>query len=797
MLQQSAILCLSLASLGGAPQGKPGTPPTFRMDKTLFSLSSSDVGRAVPTPGPKWTYGKTAKSSWGRWIAAIELSPKQCGRWTAADAVSQAKRLRGAGFDLVLGWIDGESLAPDAAKARWANYGPSDPAVPAFYRQWIETTGLGFAASQRGCWLAPRASAKPGGAVSPGPCFYEPGSVEYTVRKVRAYRAQLGNLCAAKGGPGLVAWWMQNGSWRNFYYGTKTDQVVLNAYGPTAAENFRAYLRTIYKDDLLRFRTEAGLKIRSWDDVRVPVFADRKERPLVFYLWCRFLEWSRTEAVHGLVKRAGLTNLISRGTWCDAFWGSGAAGGLNPHETADHADVVNVELTAAAGPRYAAMAAMDAVTRRFPRKMALAVLTNPSLNADVPAFHRRMAEVLGRVHNLRGILVTADAGPLSDELSRAVGWWNAFGEHQSALLKGAETVPARIASYAARPNLYLDAVCPPTLRRTNILDDRSRLWTWHFLPLVQSGLAVHCLGPAQVEAGWLKDYRLLYCLIGPHNTAECISRIRKFWDDERFVLAAYDALSGEIDRTTWEPLKHIFRCEPWRLYRRKPLFDRPGEITKPMGYYTITLAHITLPKVGTRVPFYNGLMTLQPLHGMKVYATYKGAPCIVGSTKSLFVGADLATDLAMAVDRRYKDASHPGQWSCPSAGAADWAALRRVLLGFVDYSHTNPPVRVLRGDEPAFDVHASTLVKQPGVHRLVFLANYAPTDQDCTLIVPATDEELVWDLLEGKALVSPSPLKYKVRIRANGVKILLAAKDELLRQAIARQKQIGPVPGMK
>lgn len=797
MLRHSAILCVIVAELFGSARGSTAAAPAFRLNRTLFSLTSSDITKAAPTPGPTWAYGKTAKAGWGRWIAAIEVLPNQCAAWDNRTVGSRVAELRDAGFDLVLGAIDGESLAKGAPQAKWVHYGPADPAVPSFYRRWVETTGLGFVASQRGCWLAPRATAKPGGAASQGPCFYEPGSVEHIVRKVRAYGSQLGDMCAAKGGPGLVAWWMQGPVWHNLYYGPRTGQVVMNAYGPTAADNFQAYLRTVYKDDLLRFRTEAGLKIRRWDEVKVPSFVDRKDRPIVFYLWCRFLEWSRAEAVHGLVKRAGLTNLISRGTWSDAFSGAGAARGLNPHETAERAGVVNVELTAAPGPRYAAMAAMDAVTRRFRGKMALATLTNPSLNQDVPALHRRMAEALGRVHNLRGMLVTAEAGPLSPALRRAVRWWNTFGEQQADLLRGAETVKARIASYAARPSLYLHPVCEPAVRRTNILDDRSRLWTWHFVPLVQSGLAVHCLGPDQIEAGWLKDYRLLYCLLGPHNTAECIQRIQKFWDDERFVMAAYDALSGEIDRTTWEPLKHIFRCEPWRLYPRKPLFDRPGEMAKPMGYYTITLAHVFLPKVGTRIPFYNGIMTLQPLHGMKVYATYKGAPCIVGSTKSLFVGADLATDLAMAISRRYKDKANPGQWSCPSAPEADWAALRRVLLGFVDYAHTNPPVRVLRGDAPAFDVHSCALVKEPGVHRLVFLTNYGTADQDCTIIVPTTDEELVWDLLDAKALSSSAPLKYNVRVPGRGVKILLVAKDDLIRDAAGRQKRIGPMPGMK
>jgi len=803
--------------------------------KSIDQVTDADIQKVTPYPGQEWQVLKGEKKDFGNWLSVYQLEAAYHDCWDPVRSPEDFKTFEHMGVDAITAHIDGSGNGSYAPRPLYIQK-PED--VGLMHPRWVLQTGRGIIpammspaanASDGLVFYTPTYDARRQSDAWCSNCYSSPRTIEDYIARLRGNMNALRELATWNGKP-LVMFLKEEGKW--MYPKVRDDGTIQwGCYCSYCVDGYRKFLKkrfvTIKElNQAIQMKSVtipmAGyspvehptpavkMKYQSFDEVLPPPFEMRFQMPVLFHYWMQYREWVRLEVIDKLVRRCGALNVQCDSTFQLGMWYHGVESGYNPHLGAMANDIVNVDMTDGSlwGVTIGVAATVDAVLREHPEKRALALWGGypPEEGIHPTLFHRRIAEMFGHVTSLRGSMFfwwdlpgyNKMAGEATyhnqmryyPEMADAYAWWAAFGENQAELIAGMKTAMPGIASYWARTQTAFETQFPPHMRRSWIFTERSKFWNWNFLAFWLDQNPVHCLFPEQVEAGAANNYKVLYTLYGPRNTDAALDKIKTFYAAGGFVYGAYDALTMNISGSRMDVFKAVFGCEPAPGgVVAKPIYNLPGDFDAPKGYYEITRAHPALPPVGTRIPFMSGIQVVKPLADAEVYATYEGKPCIVGTARSLFVGTDIAVDLATMLPPDLRPATdEPGIISAKGTTGKGYQNAVKVLTGFASYAGVRRPVTVTRAGETGLNVIVG-LLEKPGA-RLITLTENQGKEGTYEMSVEAGVGEKVWDLTRAKALEKGTSGNYRLNLDGYDWRLILVADEKTVAAATRKQEEV-------
>ena len=679
-----------------------------------------------------------------------------------------------------------------------------------FRREWVERTGGSLAPvtfihkSEDG----PDGYVSPGGSERLGPgwyelCFSSPRTAEWTARKIRTMQHHLRPVLPKWRGKDAVLWCKEVLTWLYPYYDErgKGPLVLKGCYCEHCVREFRRWLTARY-GEIGALNADIDTELPSFDAITPPTIGERFEKPGLFWLWMKYRDWAYVHTGVALPEELGVVNLDSNGTYAFSSHADGIWRCMDAQLTTEAASVINLHLGDLSGASRMLYAMVDPILRRSPQKAAMGFYGGgPTYYRKDPRFMKRaIAQAVSRVSRVRGMgFMWWDVMPRSREAYRqataryfpevceSLAWWNHFGELQADLLEDAVTPPPEVCVYFPRSSAWFARICPPEVSwRRWIHDRRTWLHSEVFLDFDRGQVPVDCLLPDAVERGDLGRYRVAYVLYGPRNSKRCLSALVEFHRAGGYVFGSHDALTWDMTKESSAAFGQIFQAVPRRKIEGVPGWAKEEEKQALRGVYEIVANHPALPPRGTVLPTFNGMTTVAP-KGARVYATYGGEPCIVGTERSLFVGTDLASDLAM-LRRKEKVASIQGVARDTSR---DEANVLQVLLGFVKHAGVRQPLRITsEGQLPPRGVSAGLLVAEKRRRQLVIVSNSEarPVSLSLQLALPQGFE--LCDLATGSTARRGDDGRPVVTVPEREVKVLLAADADTVSAAVERQRLV-------
>lgn len=778
--------------------------------KSIDEVTDADIRNVTPYPGETWQLLKGPKRDFGKWLSIFQMEASYHDTYDPVRSPVENRCLMHMGVDLLTGHIDGGGSGN--YRDPMALYTLPPEAVNLIVPRWVTETGRGLIPSimtfainftDGQVFYSPTYDGPRQAPFHCQRCYSSPKTIEGNIARLRGNMATLGEL-ATWNGKTLVMFNKEESKWMTPAY-RDDGTVQWGCYCPYCQAGYRKFLAKRF-GTIEQLNAAARMNYKSFEEVLPPPYEMAYQMPVLFHYWMQYREHVRLAVIDDLTRRCGAVNVQCDSTFQFGMWYHGVNGGYNPYLGAVTNDIVNVDLADGSLNAYCIGVAVtvDAVLREHPEKTALVLWGGypPEEGIHPTLFQRRFAEMFGHVTNLRGsmfLYFDTYAPRFSDyhcgprqypEMSDAYAWWAAFGENQADLIAGLKTAMPQIASYWARTQTPFDPRFRPHERMNWITTERSKLWNWNFLAFWLDQYPVHCLFPEQVEVGASANYKALYVLYGPRNTDVALNRIKEFHDAGGYVYGAYDALTRDLQDVRLDVFRSVFGCEPAPGgVEAKPPYLLPNEYPGPQGHYEIVKAHPALPPVGTKIPFMSGLQVVKPLPGVAVYATFKGQPCIVGTSNSLYVGTDIAVDLSLMLPKELRPAIDE-MHIITAAGTdeKDYRNAMRVLTGFATWAGVQRPVTVTKDGHLTGNVIVG-LQEKPGV-RLLTLTENRGIGGAYELALPVNAGDKVWDLTKGQALTKGTNGSYGLNLEGYAWRVILVADDRTVKEASKRQETV-------
>jgi len=799
---------------------------------TALSLVLADTGRAEGAPAfavHRMTWQATEGSSlplmdgapWhvasqrdpGHWLAycASEHPPALDVAWDWYRSPTDIGVFERMGLDMLAQHLTNEDQLARKRESLTRVVGSREAARRDRFRlEWVERTGGGLAPvtfiheSEDG----PDGYVRPGGSERLGPgwyelCFSSPRTAEWTTRKIRTMQHHLRPVLPKWRGKDAILWCKEVLTWLYPYYDErgKGPLMLKGCYCQHCVSEFQRWLAARY-GEIEALNADIDGELATFDAIAPPTIGERFEKPGLFWLWMKYRDWAYVHTGVALPEQLGVANLDSNGTYAFSSHADGIWRCMDAQLTTQAASVINLRLGDLSGACRMLYAMVDPILRQSSQKAAMGFYGGgPTYYRKDPRFMKRaIAQAASRVSRVRGMgFMWWDVMPRSREAYRqataryfpevceSLAWWNHFGELQADLLEDAVTPQPEVCVYFPRSSAWFARICPPEVTwRRWIHDRRTWLHSEVFLDFDRSQVPVDCLLPDAIERGDLSRYRVAYVLYGPRNSKPCLSALADFHRAGGYVFGSHDALTWDMTKESSATFEEIFQALPRRKIDGVPGWAKEEEKQTLRGAYEIVADHPALPPKGTVLPTFNGMLTVTP-KGARVYATYRGEPCVVGTERSLFVGTDLVSDLAM-LRRKEKVASVKGVARDTSR---DEANVLQVLLGFVKYAGVRPPLRVTsEGQLPPRGVSAGLLVAEKRRRQLVIVSNSEARPVSLSLQLELPQGAELCDLATGSATRRGDDGRLAVTVPAREVMVLLAADADTVRAAVGRQRLV-------
>jgi len=585
------------------------------------------------------------------------------------------------------------------------------------------------------------------------------------------------------------------------HWANPSDNLNFTCYCQYCQESFRRYLRDVaYEDDSPAadsngdrhtLNSDAGTHFSSWDQVRIPVPAERESRP---YLWYHFMNFRPWALAQYRLKVKAVLNKFNVGM-ASQFFGMaehpnyGVRLGVKHEDYYPTFDLLEIEHTGADHPipkldfyRWEYLNRKE----RKPMHRWMHIYQNLGGHAAEPYYIRgqrdkqvrRISRTYARtlMHDFQSISLFAfgkqnDPYPNYPEMWREIAYWNFFIKaHQDYLLTSELAAPQVAVLFPWTAAMFYDSWQGP----------QKYDYEWGGQALMAGNWPVTPLGEDLVaKEDALSDFKLLYLFSIDRVPWRVADAIRRFHRAGGWIWADSNSLTRSVARKDTRLFQDIFHAAP----------DETGN-----GPATIVMTTNDILPRGTTLKTFGKVTTVSPGAECEVLATWEGKPVMVRAERAVFLGTELGKDIFCLCPPFYVQGGEPVDQFNTNRLRKDSMVELAPYVGLATatarWAGIERPVVVRREGHTALNIEARVRIQDDTGVRMLILSNHEPcVDGFYDVTVAGVKGGIAWDLLHGELIEKPTDGSFKVHVPSWGVAVVLVGPEEAVRKMAGDQAQ--------